>query len=221
MKARILTAALACVVVVPPAPAAATLTKSQLYGACQASRESSAYTYCRDYIAGYFDGFRVSAQPGSPNEFCPSPGLTTERIWKKLAPSLKPPREQSEDELVPIVLAEALIGAYRCKKGNRNSNKRADPRSRSELYAACQAPKKSSSHTSCRGYLSGHFEGFSMGLDGVMPDPFCPDVDLSAEQIWAKVEPSLKRGQGQGGDEAAETALAEALLSAYPCEKPK
>jgi hypothetical protein len=92
---------------------------------------------------------------------------------------------------------------------------------KSQLYEACQAPKKSSSHIFCQAYLTGHFDGFSAGLVGMRPKRFCRPGVLTAEQIWEKVGPSLKPGQGQVGDEAAETVLAEALFNAYPCEKAK
>jgi hypothetical protein len=92
---------------------------------------------------------------------------------------------------------------------------------RSELYAACQAPKKSSAHTFCRAYVMGHFDGFLTGLIGMTPKRFCRPGILTPEQIWEKVGPSLKPREGQVGDEAAEAALAEALFNAYPCEKPK
>ena len=95
----------------------------------------------------------------------------------------------------------------------------ADAVTRSELYAACQAPKKSPSHTFCRAYLLGHFFGFLAGQEGMRPMRFCPHDDLPAEEIWAKAEPLFKARQGEAGDEAAETLLAEALFSAYPCEK--
>jgi hypothetical protein len=220
MKARIL-AALACVVVVLPAHAANVMTASQIYRSCRAPKESSSYTYCRAYIAGFFDGFRVGADAGSPNEFCPGPGLTAEKIWRKIERSLKPHRGQHIDELGVTILPEALMAAYRCKNGNSNSTKRADTRSTFEIYAACQSPKNSSPHTFCRGYLEGHLDGFDTGLEGMRPMRFCPEARLTAEKIWVKAEPSLKPGEGRVRNEAAEAVLSEALLSAYPCEKPK
>jgi hypothetical protein len=218
MKARLLTAALACLVVVLPSPSVDAMVASQLYRSCRAPKDSSSYTYCRAYIAGFFGGYVVGMDVSSPNEFCPDPGLTTEQIWKTVEPFLKPRRGQLVDEVAAGVLESALFKAYRCKQGSSSSSKRADTRSKSELHVACQAPKKSSSHTFCRAYLEGHFDGFSAGLEGMTPMRFCPPGDLTGEQIWAKVEPSLKPREGQVGDEAAETALAEALFSAYPCE---
>ncbi len=216
MRARIL-AALACAVVVLPAHAEDVMVASQVYRSCRAPKQSSTYIYCRAYIGGFFDGFRLGMEASRPNEFCPSPGLTTERIWKKLEPSLKPRREWLIDELTGTVLADNLIRAYRCKEGNSTSTKRADTMSKSELYSACQSPKKSSSHTVCRGYLEGHLYGYTTGLEGMRPMRFCLWTDVTAEQIWKKVETSMKPAQGQG-DEPAETALSAALLSAYPCE---
>jgi hypothetical protein len=219
MKARIL-AAVACAVVVLPAHAADVMVASQVYRSCRAPKQSSTYIYCRAYIGGYFDGFRVGMEANRPNEFCPSPGLTTEQIWRKVEPSLKPRREWLIDELTVTVLADNLIRAYRCKEGNSSSTKRADTKPQSELYAACQAPKKSSSHTFCRGYLEGHLDGLTTGLAGMTPMQFCPEAH-TAEQIWETVAPFLKPRQGQFGDEAADTVLSETLLSFYPCEKPK
>jgi hypothetical protein len=218
MKARIF-AALACVVVALPVYATEVMVMSQIYRSCRAPKVSSSYTYCRAYVGGYFDGFRVGMDTSSPNKFCPGPDLTTERIWKKLEPSLKPRREHLVDELAVTVLADRLVAAYRCKKGNSSSNKRADTKLQSELYAACQAPKKSSSHMFCRGYLEGHLDGLKTGLAGMMPKQFCPEA-YTAEQIWETAGPFLKPRQGQLGDEAADTVLSETLLSFYPCAKP-
>ena len=191
MKARIL-AALACAVVVLPAHAANVMTMSQVYHSCRAAKDSSSYTYCRTYVAGFFDGFRVGADTSSPNEFCPGPGLTTEQIWRTVERFLKPHRRQYEDELAVTILPEALMTAYRCKDGNSGSNKRADIRSTSEIAAACRSAKNSSTHTFCRGYLEGHLDGYTTGLEGMRPMRFCPEARLTAEKIWAKVEPSLK-----------------------------
>jgi hypothetical protein len=220
MRARIL-AALACAVVVLPAPIVEAMVASQFYRSCRAPKDSSSYTYCRAYIAGFFGGYVVGMDVSSPNEFCPAPGLTTEQLWKTVEPSLKPRRGQLVDEVAAGVLHDALVRAYRCKQGSSSSSKRAGTTSKSELHAACEAPKKTSSHTFCRAYLEGHFDGLSAGLEGMRPKPFCPGEDLTGEQIWAKVGPSLKPREGQIGDEAAETALSAALFSAYPCEKPK
>lgn len=217
MKARIL-ALLAYSVVVLPAQAADVMTMSQVYRSCRAPKDSSSYTYCRTYIAAFFDGFRVGADTSSPNEFCPRPGLTTEKIWTQIERFLKPHRRQYEDELGVTILPEALMTAYRCKDGNSSSNKRADIRSTSDIYAACQSPKKSPSHTFCQGYLEGHLDGYKTGLEGMRPMRFCPEARLTAEKIWAKVAPSLKPQSEQGGSEAADTVLAEALFKAYPCE---
>jgi hypothetical protein len=97
----------------------------------------------------------------------------------------------------------------------------ADALTSSELYRACQAPKKSPSHTFCRTYISGYFDGFAQAHAGTRPKRFCPDYGLTVEQIVKKVEPLLKPYRGQPEDEVAETMLAEALLRAYKCEEAK
>jgi hypothetical protein len=97
----------------------------------------------------------------------------------------------------------------------------ADALTSSELYRACQAPKKSSSHVFCRTYISGYFDGFAQAHAGTRPKRFCPDYNLTVEQIVKKVEPLLKPYRGQPEDEVAETMLAEALLRAYKCEGAK
>ena len=100
---------------------------------------------------------------------------------------------------------------------------RADALTSSQLYRACQAPKKSSSHVFCRTYISGYFDGFAQAHAhaGIRPKRFCPDYNLTVEQIVKKVEPFLKPYRGQPEDEVAETMLAVALLGAYKCEEAK
>jgi|EndMetStandDraft_8_1072994.scaffolds.fasta_scaffold604978_2 hypothetical protein len=115
MKRQIVIAVLACAVVLP-AHAADPITGSQLYRACRAPKDSSSHQYCRAYIAGFFGGFAVSTQANRLIQFCPPQGLTTEQIWKKIEPFLKPHRDQAEDELVSTALGIALVEAYGCKK---------------------------------------------------------------------------------------------------------
>ena len=91
----------------------------------------------------------------------------------------------------------------------------------SQLYYACRAPKNSSSHTLCRGYIAGYFDAFAQAYAGTRPKRFCPGYGRTVEQIWKKVEPLLKPRREQHEDEVVETALAEALLRAYKCEEEK
>ena len=48
-------------------PGADVMTMSQIYRSCRAPKDSSSYTYCRTYIAGFFDGFRVGADTSNTN----------------------------------------------------------------------------------------------------------------------------------------------------------
>jgi hypothetical protein len=115
MKVRIL-AVLASAVFMFAAPPADAMTGSQFYRSCRAPKDSSSYANCRAYIAGFFGGYLVSTGVSRLREFCPPPGLTTEQIWKKAEPFLKPPRGKFEDELADTVLEIALLRAYPCKK---------------------------------------------------------------------------------------------------------
>ena len=91
----------------------------------------------------------------------------------------------------------------------------------SQLYYACRAPKKSPSHTLCRGYIAGYFDAFAQAYAATGPKRFCPGYGRTVEQIWKKVEPLLKPRPEQHEDEVVETALGVALLAAYPCEEAK
>jgi hypothetical protein len=117
MNARTL-AVLTCIVVVLPVSAADALTSSELYRACQAPKKSPSHTFCRTYISGYFDGFaQAHAHAGvRPKRFCPGYGLTVEQIVKKVEPFLKPYRGQPEDEVAEMMLAVALLSAYKCEE---------------------------------------------------------------------------------------------------------
>jgi hypothetical protein len=97
----------------------------------------------------------------------------------------------------------------------------ADALTSSELYRACRAPKKSPSHTFCRTYISGYFDGFAQAHADTRQKRFCPDYGLTVEQIVKKVEPFLKPYRGQPEDELAEMMLSVALLKAYKCEEAK
>ncbi len=115
MKSLVLTAALACVVLVAPVRADA-LTSSELYRACQAPKKSSSHVFCRTYISGYFDGFAQAHADTRQKRFCPDYGLTVEQIVKKVEPFLKPYRGQPEDEMAEMMLSVALLKAYKCEE---------------------------------------------------------------------------------------------------------
>src|SRR5688572_12907521 len=103
----------------------------------------------------------------------PCSGLTHARIRNRTLPAR---RENMKGRILPVLACVVAV----------LPTPPAAAVTKAQLYEACQAPKKSPSHTFCRAYLMGHFDGFSAGLVGMRPKRFCRPGVLSAEQIWEK-----------------------------------